>query len=967
MGIWSSLATEDIARSTVGHALREVKRLKVAEALAGAGSSAAQNPPLDHLNALFPNMNKNIEALLEANPVLQTLDERTGRVRSALVAALAAELPREILKKLKKRVFWYLTPNPQSHGRLPWLLDTSTGYLWVCVSKDEGFAISYEKSQGVKRLSAMEAVADHKWQLPQSEHLVNFIRREGNPWSSPNHRHLWNQNAWLIANSDRGIDLNDGAFDRSSSYLIGCNTVFSVDLDKLVQHALHNAWIITPTDELCCADNNIVVQVANSCHNRHDFFPNAELRRVFKGLDHHRARLPMLEDADFTDPNKGLWEFWGLDAAELSKLGLRARNPADDVQQGMVAIDFGTSSTVVAYEEHGVGKLLRIGVSNFWEKEKPSHYENPTVLEFVDLKAFFEVWQRQAQHPAVSWDDVRCSHEALNNFRHNQTKPEVVASILTKIKRWALDDDRGQHARLRITDQSPERVEHQLAALTLRNPVKGQPLQVGAQDPFDPIELYAWFLGLTINWRRRGIFLRYYMSFPVDYPREVKEKILASFRRGLQRSLPATLISQPVFHQFTVEERASEPAAYAAIALQSLNIEPTEEGVAYAVFDFGGGTTDFDFGRYRLPTEAEERTGIEQVFEHFGSGGDKFLGGENLLDHMAYLTFRHNLEICRERKIAFSRPQDAQDFSGSEMFLENTQAAVTNSLMLVAKLRPFWETGQEGSSGTGIEKIDLLDRDGKKVPCEFTIPWSDLKEFLQKRIARGVENFFNTMKKAFGNEVPAEVHVLLAGNASRSHTVLGLFGLLPDDNELAFLKEKKTEFLGKTFPSDCPEFTTHQPLEADPFNVNHPTCKTGVALGLLQLCPGSSTKVVNHAAVQSGGEAPFQHFVGRLRRGKFHAALHQGATYNAWQELGPLGEDRVFKLFYTQSALALAGAMQAGDPALKQKTLEFAGRSAEQQVVARPIKPHEIEVCNASSAEAAQAGQFENLQVLRLG
>jgi hypothetical protein len=588
------------------------------------------------------------------------------------------------------------------------------------------------------------------------------------------------------------------------------------------------------------------------------------------------------------------------------------------------------------------------------------------VLEFVDLKAFFEVWQRQAQHPAVSWDDVRCSHEALHNFRNNQTKPEVVASILTKIKRWALDDDSGQHIRHRITDQSSQHVEHQLAALTLRNPVKGQPLEVSNEDPFDPIELYAWFLGLTINWRRRGIFLRYYMSFPVDYPREVKEKILASFRRGLQRSLPATLILQPVFQQFTVEERASEPAAYAAIALQTLDIEPTEEGVAYAVFDFGGGTTDFDFGRYRLPTDAEERTGIEQVFEHFGNGGDKFLGGENLLDHMAYLTFRHNLEVCRSQKIAFSRPPDAQAFSGSEMFLENTQAAVTNTLMLVAKLRPFWETGQQGSSSSGVEKIDLLDRDGKKVPCEFTIPWPELTAFLQIRIAQGVHNFFSTLKNAFGDEMPAEVQVLLAGNASRSTTVLGLFGLLPEDSELFVLKESTTDFLNEIFPSDCPEFTAHKPLESDPANVNLPTCKTGVALGLLQLCPGSSTKVVNHAAVQAGGEAPFQHFVGRLRRNKFHAAMHQGATYNTWVELGPLGEDRVFKLFHTQAALALGGAMQAGDAALKQKTLEFAGKSPEQQVLARPIKPHEIEVCNASSAEAAQAGQLENRQVLRL-
>ena len=76
----------------------------------------------------------------------------------------------------------------------------------------------------------------------------------------------------------------------------------------------------------------------------------------------------------------------------------------------------------------------------------------------------------------------------------------------------------------------------ELAPHTERNPVRGQPLTVSADDAFDPIELYAWYLGMAINWRGRGLFLKYYLSFPVKYPSEVKQRILASFRRGLQRS-----------------------------------------------------------------------------------------------------------------------------------------------------------------------------------------------------------------------------------------------------------------------------------------------------------------------------------------------------------------------------------------------------------------------------------------------
>lgn len=901
-----------------------------------------------------------IRSLMEQQPLLAQLDAITGLIFPALETSISCA-PTKIATELQAYTFYWIGTGETQSSPHQWLLETATGALWIAVSRDDNFASTYSHPDAANRLKRIPNIEKSGWQLPTGDALWNFAGCNTNPWREGSNRRLFSRDYWLIS-GDQRIDLdNNGRGSGSGYWAIATNHKFVGDLRALIAYALQHQWRIVP--------------IGKSIDNPEDNVLNAYQksltipRDALKAIDARSARLPELDDAYFTDPAKGLWELWGMDQAKLQEAGLRARNPALDVREGMVAIDFGTSSTVVACEEHGVGRLLRIGISDFWQKEQPDHYENPTVLELVDWQAFLKAWHTQAQRPPVSWDDARCSHEALHNFRNNQTKPEVVASILTKIKRWALDEDNPQYTRLRITDQT-HREEHEIPPLTLRNPVKGEALRVGtASDyPFDPIELYAWFLGLTINWRGRGLHLRYYMSFPVDYPREIKDKILASFRRGLWRSFPAPLIGQSVFERFTVEERANEPAAYAAIAMSTLGIEPTDDGVAYAVFDFGGGTTDFDFGIYRWPTEEEERKGIEQVFEHFGSGGDKFLGGENLLEHMAYLTFQHNLEVCRKNKVAFSRPMDASDFNGSEMFLEHTQAAATNTLMLIAKLRPFWETGQQPSNSTGVEKIDLISRDGKKVPCEFSIPYEQLHLFLQDRIAKGVENFFSLLKKSFGYEtIPSHIDVLLAGNASRSNIVLGLFGLLPQEHELAALKERITPFLAQLFPNgDCPEFLVHQPLAADPNDINRPTCKTGVALGLLQLCPGSATKVVNHAVQQTGGEAPFQHFVGRIRRNKFHAALHQGAAYGQWVELGPLSEDRVFRLFHTQAALALGGTMAVGDAALKQKTLEFPGKTPFQVVLARALKPHEIEVCTATSAEAAQANQFDNKQTLRL-
>ena len=680
---------------------------------------------------------------------------------------------------------------------------------------------------------------------------------------------------------------------------------------------------------------------------------------IFRDLDQYSAKLPRIGDDIFTDFSKGIWEFWNSDIPE--KCNVRARNPVSDIQPCNVAIDFGTSSTVVAIESNGKKELLRIGLQDFFSKAEPKHYENPTVLELVNLKNTLDAWQEQAYRPTVSWDDVRCSHEALHNFRNNEANPKVVGSILAKIKQLALRESTGEQ--VRITDQENGQ-ELILAPLTLRQTVKGQPLSVSENDPFDPVELYAWFLGLNINWRGRGIFLHYTMTFPVAYARDVKEKILASFRRGLQRSLPQTLVDQPAFSDFSVEERGTEPAAYAAAAMHQLGIEPTEAGVAYAVFDFGGGTTDFDYGLYRLPTEEEEDEGYEQVFEHVGAAGDRFLGGENLLENMAYIVFQENLDICRSHKIPFTRPLDADKFTASEMFLDRTQAAHTNTIMLMARLRPIWEQGQMENT-TGIEKLDLLDREGNKVSCEFSINEEKLLDYLDKRIEQGIKNFYVAMHKYFGDQ-PDTVHVLLAGNSSRSKWVSDYFGLSEEDDDEAITRYGRMhDWVETIYGGKAPEIKPYSPLPEDRDNPYSPTAKTVVALGLLELCPGSVTKVINTTLAHSNDDAPFHFYVGRIQRRYFTPGLIQGAPYGEYVELGPIRE-RIFQLVHTQSPRANTGTMPQGDNELSTRRLNFAGNTDGHRLFARIIGPATIEICTSASLEAIANGQFDNVRELVL-
>ena len=66
---------------------------------------------------------------------------------------------------------------------------------------------------------------------------------------------------------------------------------------------------------------------------------------------------------------------------------------------------------------------------------------------------------------------------------------------------------------------------------------------------------------------------------------------------------------------------ASEPGCLRRGGLAGLRLEPSEKGeiTAYGVFDFGGGTTDFDFGIEKI--SANPRRHKFEIHQ-FGRGGD---------------------------------------------------------------------------------------------------------------------------------------------------------------------------------------------------------------------------------------------------------------------------------------------------------------------------------------------------------
>jgi hypothetical protein len=827
----------------------------------------------------------------------------------------------------------------------------TTRLLWTNESSKNAYSLADSK----KLLDRARWASITGWQLPNKDQLHAFATASNNPYRKDKEFRLSTlagHAAYQWLTTSGYCDTDNGCWGTSdaSAYIFAYHTLWQQASNaSILVDIVANDWVLRHSSQTgqftvetkwgrLSHEQLLATLLVENVHLQKLGQPKVTLdpsplwvELLLDKLDYTPCRLPILDNAQRTDPEKGLWELWGEPPDFLKRFGFVARDPGDDIQHHAVAIDFGTSSTVVATDTpSGSRELLRIGVRDYYEKVKPQHFENPTVLECLNFSAFVRAWTECAYRPSLDWVWMRAAHEAQASFRDNPGDTRILASILPRLKQWAL---RADHSRVRLTDREGQEIE--LAAHTELNPVRGQPLVVAADYPFDPIELYAWYLGMAINWRGRGIFLKYYLSFPVKYAREVRDRILASFRRGLQRSLPQTLITHhpQVLNDFEVNGLASEPAAYAAAAMRYLQIEPTDTGTPYAVFDFGGGTTDFDFGLLRWANAEEEERGYEQVFEHLASDGDPYLGGENLLEHLVYTSFQQNLEVLRQAKIQFTKPLDASPFIGSEAFLAPTQAAQTNTVMLASKLRSFLEA-QVTDLPSQI-KLDLIDADGGKKTCELVFDASMLDALLGCRIRNGVLAFLSGLAR-LRPELPANtpIHVLLAGNGSRSRHVKALF-----DTQ----SEAWQELLRQIFGETPPEIMVYPPLPLDETKPHAPTAKTGVALGLLHLAPGENTLLLDHVHQRHDGQAPFAWFVGRLRRRQFNPMLTPGVTYGEWHRLGPL-QQGVFNLYTTASPRAHNNGLPEGDPELKKHRFDFPAAPVEANLFARATGPCTLEL-----------------------
>lgn len=689
--------------------------------------------------------------------------------------------------------------------------------------------------------------------------------------------------------------------------------------------------------------------------------------------DKRRANFEPYEKALLEEHTQGHWDLACAQTGDRDDwIEVRltspvyARNPYRDIQRGsVIGIDFGTKSTIVSLLD-AKGDPIPVPVGGRYSAPKASDYENPTVLHLCDFNAFMEQYRSKAGRPETSWQDFTVSHTAKEDL--DNTNDKNYYSFITSLKQWAASENE----KLELTDDTGERI-------TVPPYVQG--------GGFDPIEIYAYYIGLAINnMKRSSIYTNYLLSFPVTYKKAVREKIQESFERGLKKSLPDAVAQDEGFLKanFKVVSGTSEPAAYAVCALKQYGFDPKDAGEVhyYGVFDFGGGTTDFDFGLWRGAGEKDAEEDYDYVIEHFGAGGDTFLGGENLLGNLSFTVFaaQENQDILREKRICFTFPRGEQKkFPGYESLIsQNSKWANLNMHKMKETLRPFWEKEadyEQKFPDSRIPNLVLFNNDGEQVSdLSLSVDLEALNREIEERVRSGVMNFMHKMTSSMAKYPKLEkINIFLAGNSCKAEIVKKVFEEECGKQEGAFrkklLEDHNRELEEKLFDIFPPLGTgasfkkmEERGVSFTPDDFHSPTGKTGVAIGLVLSRSGSSILVKN-ADVDESGEIAFRYVVGKDRRGMLNPVIDFETPLNGpWKQFKRAGSDSL-EFYFTGNSSGMTGAFPIEKAKREIRRLqEVPEATPDAYVYIRPVSPTEIEYKVSAGENGDPLFEIERIQ-----
>lgn len=722
-------------------------------------------------------------------------------------------------------------------------------------------------------------------------------------------------------------------------------------------------------DGVCTKIGNVLIKADSKNRKKENKFElnlskldesdKKSILNYYAECDKLRANTNLYDLKWLEDINQGHWELWDgnmsddiIELHEGSKI--YARNPSGDVQKdSVVGIDFGTKSTVVVFQDDSSQiKPMLVGTGNYKNIISSRDFENPTVMQFVDLQKFINDYQSRDGRPFTKWKDLMVSHAANESMKDTSVRSDEFYSYLYDLKQWAGNNSDTIFIR--------DKKQKDYILPSYEKSVNESNLD------FDPIEVYAYYIGLYINNMNNGIFTNYLLSFPVTYEKSIRQSILKSFEKGLKKSFPPSVLNdEKVMNDFKVIAGASEPAAYAICALQQYGFDLIEKDKAfYAIFDFGGGTSDFDFGSWRNPEDEEL---YDYCIEHFGSEGDRYLGGENLLQLIAFDVFRQNINVCRKESIVFSAPSETKSIpSELKGYVNSSQEARLNLKLMIEKLRPFWERSDDtGEVVTDIAEfsefqISLFNSEGKITSnLSFDVDIERLDKILTKRIEKGVRQFFNSLMNVFRNKYIDKtadvdvVNIFLAGNSSKSPLMIDIFN--------KYIVEYNKQICELTNEDDTKQyFVLYPPLGTEQAKIiqkqkgvilsekiENPNGKTGVAWGLIEGREGGRIEVKEEISFEK--EAKFAYNLGFISKQKFKPKLERDIQYNQWYQFYP-ARGKIVEIAYTSLPEALSGNLSANDENVRRKRVNLNKNGDGMYLFLKPISRTSV-LCGVGETE----------------
>lgn len=575
----------------------------------------------------------------------------------------------------------------------------------------------------------------------------------------------------------------------------------------------------------------------------------------------------------------------------MTPFEIKFKNAEKYIGTDAVVIDFGTSSTCIAYSN---GKMITLenmdGTDN-----KSRIFENPTNFLVNNWENFSEKWLNETYPDIIRMKEI--SDREGDFFQGHKLKDEegglnreIINATLDQIKLVPY-----RRLKLGETVQFRPAIDHDKDI----NLVSGEATKED-KDNFKPIVAYSYLLGRNVMYpikrtneiNEERLSVNFRMTIPTKFDKEVKEAIREDIERGLKLSAP-----QNIRDMIKVEIGNEEPVAFIGAMIEKGNIK---RGDKFAVLDLGGGTLDYAFGLYRKATEEEEEEDEEvvNVLEVFNTDGNERGGAEYLINKISYSIYESNSEDMKNKKIPFIVPYDEKPI---EYFPENLLIGkTTNSYLNLKYINEISKNILIDLESMKNEPYALTLKDINNIDTIVDLQVNSKEissELIEKYMEKIVDDFIDLIQKNIPTPYD-NLKIFRAGNGSRSKILESI------------LDKKIKQFYNQTsiFP--------------DELNQDGVNSKTAVVLGEVNLSGITNIKVI-YKNKSKEDEVPFEFYVGRQDEegsSAFEELIYKGSIERTWKKYGVVPKlKREKEIFYSD----VLGISDIKDERLRRQRLSF--------------------------------------------